>query len=317
MGTNKSTSHSAVRPKVAVLGSINMDLVVRCDELPEPGQTIMANSSTEFCGGKGANQAVAASLAGGDVNIIGAVGNDAFAKRLMDNLRHHSIGCNHVLQRSEHPSGLAIISVDQRGQNSIMVVAGSNGTLSAGDVQSVEAIIQDADVLLVQLETPVDAILAGIKIANQAGVKVILDPAPALKSIPPDLLNIDLLCPNESEAAALTGQKVASVDDAISAAIRLQQMGSQNVAITLGDRGTLLHTCDETTLVPAFEIDAVDTTAAGDAFAGSVAVRWLQTGNLQNAVRFANAAGALTASKHGAQASMPSHNEIESLWRSR
>lgn len=300
-------------PKIAVLGSINMDLVVRCAQLPLPGQTILAESSAEFCGGKGANQAVAAAAAGADVIMIGAVGSDAFADRLLENLRQHGIGCESVARRVDQASGLAIISVDQQGQNSIVVVSGANASVSRDDVNAAETIIRQCDLLLVQLEIPLDTVLAGIDLAKRAGVKVVLDPAPALSDFPAELLKVDLLCPNESEAAELTGKTVQSVDEARKAAEKLHQMGAEQVAITLGDRGTLLHSEGASQLIPAFPITAVDTTAAGDAFAGALATRWSQTGDLHGAIRYANAAGALAASQHGAQASMANHTTIEAF----
>ncbi len=300
-------------PKIVVLGSINMDLVVRCARLPLPGQTILAESSAEFCGGKGANQAVAAAAAGADVTMIGAVGSDAFADRLLDNLRQHGINRDAVAQRPDQASGLAVISVDQQGQNSIVVVSGANASVSRDDVLAAESLIQQCDLLLVQLEIPLNTVLAGIEVAKRAGVKVVLDPAPALNDFPPDLLKVDLLCPNESEAAELTGQRVESVENARRAAETLHHMGAQHVAITLGDRGTLLFSEGVSQLIPAFSVTAVDTTAAGDAFAGAFATRWSRTGDLRDAVRYANAAGALAASQHGAQASMANHQTIETL----
>jgi ribokinase len=303
-------------PTIAVLGSINMDLVVRCAELPIAGQTVLAESSAEFCGGKGANQAVAAAAAGGDVSMIGAVGSDAFADRLVGNLSQHGIACTAVARRDHQVSGLAVISVDQRGQNSIMVVSGANASVSRDDVVAAQAMIQRSDLFLVQLEIPLDSVLAGIDIAKRAGVRVVLDPAPAPIDFPPELLAVDMLCPNESEAAVLTGQPVESVEEARQAAAKLHQMGAQHVAITMGDQGTLLHSKGESQLIPAFQVKAVDTTAAGDAFAGGLATRWSQTGDLCDAVRFANAAGALAASKHGAQASMANRETIETLLRS-
>lgn len=303
-------------PKIVILGSINMDLVIRCAQLPKPGQTILAQSSMEYCGGKGANQAVAAALAGGSVSIIGAVGNDAFAQRLLLNLRQHDIDCHHVAQRTAVASGLAIISVDAAGQNSIMVVPGANGTMTRDDVLAAKSIIQQCDVLLVQLEIPPDAVLAGIEVAQAAGVRVVLDPAPASGELPPEFLKVDLICPNETEAAELTGQHVASLEDARSAAIALHKLGAKRVAITLGERGTLLSLDPiHSQLIPSFPIDAVDTTAAGDAFAGALVVHWAQTDDLVSAIRFANAAGALAASKHGAQASMADRATIETLMR--
>lgn len=293
-----------------------MDLVVRCAELPIPGQTVFADSSAEFCGGKGANQAVAAALTGGDVSMIGAVGSDAFANRLLGNLLEHGINCDAVLRRDDIASGLAVISVDECGENSIMVVSGANGSLTRDDVQAAAALIRQSDLLLVQLELPVDAVLAGIEIAKQAGVRIVLDPAPAPHGFPSELLAVDLLCPNESEAAELTGQPVESVKDACLAAAKLHQLGALHVTITMGDQGTLLSSAGEPQMIPAYPITAVDTTAAGDAFAGCLATRWSQTGDLSAAVRFANAAGALAASEHGAQASMADHTAIEALIQS-
>lgn len=294
-----------------------MDLVVRCADLPAAGQTILAESSSEFCGGKGANQAVAAATCGGDVSLIGAVGGDAFADRLLGNLLHYGIACEAVARRERQASGLAIISVDRQGRNSIMVVSGANATVTRDDVVAAKAWIQQSDVMLVQLEIPLDAVLAGIEIAKAAGVRVVLDPAPAPREFPPQLLAVDLLCPNESEAAELTGQRVESIEDAHRAAVKLHQMGARHVAITMGDQGTLLHTAGESQRIPAFQVDAVDTTAAGDAFAGALATRWSQTNDLREAVRFANAAGALAASKHGAQDSMADRETIETLLRTR
>lgn len=301
------------RPLITVLGSINMDLVIRCVELPRAGQTILAQSSSEFCGGKGANQAVAAAEAGGDVSFIGAVGGDAFADRLLGNLSRYGIACEAIAQRSHQASGLAIISVDQHGQNSILVVSGANASISRDDVIAAKALIQRSDMLLVQLEIPLDAVLAGIEVAKDAGVRVVLDPAPVPSEFPPQLLAVDLLCPNESEAARLTGQRVESIDDAHRAADTLHQMGAQHVAITMGDQGTCLLSDAESRWIPAFPVKAVDTTAAGDAFAGAIATRWSQTGDLFEAVQFANAAGALAASKHGAQSSMANREAIETL----
>lgn len=295
-----------------------MDLVIRCANLPAPGQTVLAESSTEFCGGKGANQAVAAALAGGSVSMIGAVGSDAFGDRLIDNLLRHQVDCGSVWRRTESPSGLAVISVDDQGQNSIMVVPGANGLLTVDDVEAASETICNSDLLLIQLEIPQEAVLAGTRLARQAGVSIVLDPAPAPADLSPELFEVDLLCPNESEAATLIGQPVTSVDEAGVAAQELHRRGARNVAITLGESGTLLSgeslEGDQAILIPAFPVDVVDTTAAGDAFAGALAVRWSISGDLHDAVRYANAAGALATSNQGAQASMASLTEIENLF---
>ena len=300
-------------PKIVVLGSINMDLVIRSAELPKPGETVLANSSAEYCGGKGANQAVAAARAGGEVAMIGSVGRDAFADKLIQSLQRHNVDCEHVAQHADQPSGLAVISVNDRGQNSILVVPGANGSLTPDHVFAAKTVIQRCDVLLVQLEIPIETVVAGLEIAAESKCRIVVDPAPVPKDFPPKLFTADFLCPNESEATALTGQPINNVDDAKRAALILEKKGTKNIAITMGAQGTLLHTDNETHLIPAFPIRAVDSTAAGDAFAGALAVRWSQSNDLRSAVQFANAAGALAASARGAQASMANRAAIESL----
>jgi len=296
--------------RIVVLGSINMDLVVHCQKLPVAGQTIMAKSASEFCGGKGANQAVAASLAGGEVTMIGAVGSDAFADRLIDNLKTHGVVCESVSRCEDHASGLAVIAVDARGQNSIMVVPGANAAVTPERVRAAESFIRKSDCLMVQLEIPIESVIEGIRIARKHGVHVIVDPAPAPTEFPNSLLEVDFLCPNETEATALTGMPVTTVEQAKAVAIRLHEMGARVVAITMGEKGTLLHHDGKSTWVPAIHVEAVDTTAAGDAFAGALAVRWAQTDDLLDAVCFANTAGAIAASRHGAQDSIATYEEI-------
>lgn len=300
-------------PRIAVVGSINMDLVIRCQRLPVPGETVMADSSREICGGKGANQAVAAARAGGEVSMIGRVGNDAFAERLVDNLKAEQIQCNGI-RWSDCESGVAIVPVEESGQNSIMVVPGANGAVCPEDVAASEPIISGADVLLLQLEVPVETVAAAIELAKKRGVRVVLDPAPA-QQLPDALFDVDLLCPNQSEASVLTGIEVESEKQVAAAAESLHQRGAKNVAITLGERGTWLFDGQHGELIPTIEVTAKDTTAAGDAFAGALAVRWSETGDLVEAVRFANVAGALSASKDGAQPSMATRKEIDKKLR--
>ena len=304
---------SSTRPDIAIVGSINMDLVVRCEALPQPGETILAKSSSEICGGKGANQAVAATRADGNVRMIGRVGDDTFSNCLIRTLEQEQICCDAIQRTADCASGMAIVAVEQGGQNTIMVVPGANGRVGVDDVQAAEDIITAADVLLLQLEIPAEAVLAAIEIARKSGVRIILDPAPAMRVWPQDLLNVDVLCPNESEAATLLGRPVKSIDDAESAARELNQLGIQQVAITLGSRGTMVCDGEAPQLIEPCVITAVDTTAAGDAFAGALAVRWAEGANFIEAVRFANAAGALAASRKGAQPGMAVREAIDAL----
>jgi ribokinase len=300
-------------PNIVVCGSINMDLVVRCASLPTPGETIAAQSASEVCGGKGANQAVAAAKAGGRVQMIGRVGSDAFANRLMSNLVEQGIDADHVLRTADCTSGLAVVAVERSGQNLILLVAGANGRVSEADVRSDRAIIKSADALLLQLEIPTSTVIAAIRIAKQAGVRCILDPAPVAVDWDDELLAVDLVCPNETEAAAITGMTIHTIADAHEAAKQLQRRGSKNVAITLGEKGVALLTESAFHHVEAISVQAVDTTAAGDAFAGALGVYWAQTNDLVESVRYANIAGAIAATRHGAQPSLATRQEIEAM----
>ncbi|WP_166820483.1 ribokinase [Thalassoroseus pseudoceratinae] len=301
-------NHSA--PRIVVCGSINMDLVVRCQTIPKPGQTIAAESVTEVCGGKGANQAVAAAKVGGRVQMIGRVGNDAFARRLQANLEQYHVDCQAVLSTDDCASGLAIIALESSGQNAIMVVPGANGQLLESDIQSHHQLIESADVLMLQLEIPTPSVIAAIDIAKQCGVRCILDPAPVAAEWTDGLLDVDLVCPNESEAAAITGIEIDSIEDARTAAQQLINRGAKNAIITLGDRGTVLLADDSFHHIAPTPIQPVDTTAAGDAFASALAVEWANTSNLLQATQFASVAGALAATKFGAQQSLADRNEI-------
>ena len=301
------------KPRIAVLGSINMDLLIRLEQLPAPGETRIAESATEVCGGKGANQAVAAARAGGSVVMIGRVGNDTFAPRLRQNLIDAPIDCQHV-HSSPGASGLAVVNVDQNGENSIVVVPGANATVSVADVESARQAIVSADTLLVQLETPLETVVAAVRLARSADVRVILDPAPPPSQFPDELLEVDLICPNQSEASALSGSPITSISEAVSAAARLHDRGASRVAITLGESGTLLFDASGGRHLKPPTVTPIDTTAAGDAFAGALAVRWCETEDLDAAVGFANAAGAWAAAHRGAQPAMGTRAQVETLW---
>lgn len=307
---------SLAPPKVVVVGSINMDLVVQCAQFPQPGETIAARSFHQVSGGKGANQAVSAACAGGSVAMIGRVGDDTFGDRLVGELQSQQVDCGAILRTDDCETGLAFISVEDSGQNAIMIVAGANGRLSPQDVDSLQTLIESSDVVLLQLEVPLETVLRVIEVARQANVRVILDPAPAPTAWPDELLQVDLICPNEQEAAQLSGLPVDSPQQIQQAAQALHERGARHVVITLGDQGAYLYDEQGGRLVPAFATSVVDTTAAGDAFVGALAVRWIESGDLEEAVYFGNAAGAIAASRLGAQPSMGSRPEIEHLWKS-
>ena len=291
-----------------------MDLVVRTPRLPRPGETLTGTSFQQIHGGKGANQAVAAARLKADVSLIGRIGDDAFGQSLLTGLRNESIDVSHVKSTSGSSSGLAIIGVEDSGQNCITVIPGANGLVTTADIAAAEDVIAAADVLLLQLEIPLEAVLEAIRIARRHKVLTILDPAPALSEFPAELLQVDVVCPNESEAALITGLPVGNVAEAHLAAQRLCALGARNAIITLGTNGCVM--CDETGMLQhhaAFAVDAVDTTAAGDAFAGALGFSLAQRKSLRDSVRFASAAGALASTCHGAQPAMPHFDAVIDL----
>jgi ribokinase len=303
--------------RVTVVGSLNMDLVARAPRIPQPGETIIGGDFHTVPGGKGANQAVAAARLGAQVSMVGRVGRDAFADPLLNNLAAAGVDHTFVTQDPEAATGVALIVVDDAGQNSIVVASGANMRLSLADVDGAEAAIAAADALLLQLESPLETVTRAAKVARAHGVKVILNPAPA-RSLPGALLSlVDVLIPNESETALLTGMPVGDQAEAEAAATALRGLGVGTVILTLGERGALLAREEKTELFPAFDVTSVDTTAAGDAFVGGFAVALAEGQSLAEAVRWGNAAGALATTKLGAQPSLPTRQEIKEFIKGR
>ena len=299
--------------RVTVVGSLNMDLVARAPRIPEPGETIIGGEFCNVPGGKGANQAVAAARIGALVSMVGRVGSDAFAEPLLHNLASDGIDHTFVTRDSEAATGVALIVVDDVGQNSIVVASGANMRFSPTDVDAAKAAIAAADVVLLQLESPLDAVTRAAEIARAHGVRVVLNPAPA-RPLPATLLSlVDVLVPNESETELLTGLPVGDQAEAEAAAAALQEMGVGTVILTLGERGALLAREGEVTLLPAFDVTPVDTTAAGDAFVGGLGVALAEGKTLAEAVRWGNAAGALATTRLGAQPSLPTRGALEAL----
>ena len=298
---------------VTVVGSLNMDLVTRASRIPQPGETIIGDDFHTLPGGKGANQAVAAARLGAQVAMVGRVGRDTFAGPLLDNLASAGVDCTFVTQDSQAVTGVALIVVDAAGQNSIVVASGANMRLLPDDVDAAESVISAAHVLLLQLESPLETVTRAAQVARAHGVQVILNPAPA-RSLPASLLSlVDVLVPNESETELLTGLPVGDPAEAEAAAAALQEMGVGTVILTLGERGALLAREGGATLLPAFDVRPVDTTAAGDAFVGGLGVALAEGKTLAEAVRWGNAAGALATTKLGAQPSLPTRGALEAL----
>lgn len=299
--------------KIVVVGSSNTDMIVKVPRIPKPGETILGGKFTIAAGGKGANQAVAASRAGGEVTLIARVGDDMFGRQARKGFESDHINVEYVKTDKAEPSGVALIFVDEKGENSIAVASGANAGLSPQDVDEAKDIIKSADILLMQLETPLETVAKAADIANQAGVKVILNPAPACPLNDDLLSKLSVITPNESEAELLTGFAVTDVSSAGKAALALLDIGLEMVIITMGSKGAFLKTRDESEIVPGFNVDAVDTTAAGDVFNSALAVALAEGRTLVEAIRFANAAAALSVTKLGAQPSAPKRDEIERM----
>ncbi|MCA9048247.1 MAG: ribokinase [Planctomycetaceae bacterium] len=303
-------------PRILVIGSINMDLVVRSARLPRPGETLTGVCLTEIPGGKGASQAVAAARLGGRIHMCGRLGCDGFGHALRRSLVENDVDVRHVSDTERVSSGVAVIGVEDSGQNCITVVPGANGCVTPADVAAVESVLKDCRVLLLQLEIPQDAVLAAIRLAQQHQVLTILDPAPAPDRLADGLLNVDVVCPNESEASAITGISVTDLPSAYAAAEALHKLGAARVLITLGAQGAAYRDADGGIgHVPAPPVDVVDTTAAGDAFAAALGLALAEGRSFAEAVRFACAAGSAAASKPGAQPGMPQRNTVDELLR--
>ncbi len=298
---------------ITVVGSSNTDMIVKAARIPRPGETILGGDFSTAAGGKGANQAVAAARAGGSVTFIARVGDDLFGNEALNGFRADNIDVSAISQDSDAPSGVALILVDDNGENSIAVASGANARLTPADIEAAQDSIENADVLLMQLEVPLEAVESAAQIAAANDVPVILNPAPA-RELPDSLLaNCSIITPNETEAELLTSITVESESDAKKAADALKARGVGTVIITLGARGVFVSDESFEGMVKGFSVEAVDTTAAGDVFNGAFAVAFAEGKTLNDAVRFANAAAALSVTKLGAQPSAPKRDEIMNM----
>lgn len=302
------------KPAILVVGSVNMDLVVRSPHMPAPGETVLGTGFVTCPGGKGANQAVAAARLGGDVVMLGRLGADDFGAALRRGLLAEGVDCAAVLATPEAPSGVAMIIVDSRGENSIVVASGANYRVTPDDVFVHEALFDRADVVVLQLELPLPTVRAAIDLARRRGCRVILDPAPAPARLPDPLFEVDVISPNVHEAEMLTGTQ--GIEERIDkrAAADLIARGAKAAVLKLGSRGAMVLTADgRIATVKPYAVAVVDTTAAGDAFTAALAVAMAQGTDLVEAARFANAAGALACTRLGAQPSMPTAEHVRML----
>ncbi len=300
-------------PKVMVVGSFNMDLSMRTPRMPAPGETILGGPFTTGPGGKGANQAVAAARLGAQTTMLVKLGRDVFGDQAAANLQNEGISPEYVLRADDAHTGVAFIIVDDSGENMIVVASGTNFTITPQDVQRARAAIESADILLLQLEVPLDVTHAAARIAHEAGVKVVLNPAPG-EALPPELLRmVDVLTPNETEAQIIAGMPVTTPEEAEAAARHLMEKGVGALVITLGAKGALVATPDGMQRVPGYRVQVVDTTGAGDAFSGALVVALAEGKDLAAAAAFANASAALQVTKPGTAPAMPYRDEVDAL----
>jgi len=302
-----------MKNRIIVLGSSNTDMVIKSERLPVPGETILGGTFLMNAGGKGANQAIAASRLGGDVTFICKTGSDLFGNQSTELYNKENINTDYVFKDNELPSGVALITVDANGENCIVVASGANFSLSISDVDLAKEAIVNAGLLLMQLETPVETVLYAAKLAKKHGVKVLLNPAPA-QIIPSELLSqLYMIIPNKTESESLSGIKVTGWESAKRAADKIYESGVSVVVITLGSMGTLLKDGDQYYEIPVpVKVDAVDTTAAGDTFCGALCVGISEGMELPDAVRFANKAAGISVTGMGAQSSIPYRKELNS-----
>lgn len=297
-------------PKILVIGSSNTDMVVKTQRFPQPGETIIGGEFFMFPGGKGANQAVAAARLGGRVSFICKVGNDLFGTQAVEGFRKENIHTEFCFVDAEVASGVALITINQEGENEIVVASGANHTLTADDLDLADDLFQSAEIILLQLEIPLKTVEYAINKSHQSFKKIVLNPAPAQALPPSAYSDLFLITPNETETSLLTGIEIGSIKDAEKAADVFLSRGVKNVLITLGSHGSFFKNSTESFHFPVEEVQAIDTTAAGDVFNGALCVALAENKSWKSAIEFASRAAAISVTRLGAQASAPYLDEM-------
>lgn len=300
--------------KILVVGSLNMDFVVNVSCRPQAGETVKGKSLSLIAGGKGANQAYALAKLGSEVIMLGAVGDDSFGQELVNNLHSVGVQTDYIVQKLGMETGKAFIEVEESGQNSIIIIGGANNALSVQDIIRHKAAFINVDAVVMQLEIPLDTVIAAADLAHALGKKVILDPAPARNDLPLELLEkVDIIKPNETELSTLTGMPTDTAEQVEEAAKKLLADGAKNVLVTLGEKGSMWFGHDgKVHAFPAVSAKAVDTTAAGDCFTAAF-VSKLENRSISEAIAFAAKAAAISVTRRGAQSSIPSLQEVEGV----
>ena len=297
--------------RIVVIGSCNTDMVINTERLPRPGETIIGGSFFMNAGGKGANQAVAAARLGGNICFVAKVGNDHFGSHAIEQYKAEGIDVQQISIDSEQPSGVALIMVDGKGENCIAVASGANALLSPQEINRAEEVIDNGDIVLMQLETPLETVEYAASMPHGKGKKVILNPAPA-QPLPETLLkNLYMIIANETEAEFISGIRITDMESVCRAADIISDKGVKNVVITLGSKGAFIKENGAYHKVPALKVKAVDATAAGDTFCGALCVALAEEKGILEAVDFANRCAAITVTRMGAQSSLPYRSEVD------
>ena len=297
---------------ICVIGSLNMDLVVNVDTMPKPGQTIIGSNFKEVPGGKGANQAVAMARLNGNVSMIGKVGEDGFGQTLINSLKNDKVDTTYI-QTAKGATGVALITVDKNAQNSIVVSPGANFEVKEDDIDNNIEAIKNSDIVVLQLETPLNTIKYALNKAKELNKYTILNPAPAVKLDDEIIKNVDLLTPNETELEIISGVSIETEEDIQKAAQIMIEKGVKELIVTLGSKGSLYINKEKSMFILAYKVEAVDTTVAGDSYTGALAVALSQDKNIEDAMDFASKVGALSVLKEGAQSSLPTLEDVKNF----
>ena len=297
---------------ICVRGSLNMDLVVNVDTMPKPGQTIIGSNFKEVPGGKGANQAVAMARLNGNVSMIGKVGEDGFGQTLINSLKNDKVDTTYI-QTAKGATGVALITVDKNAQNSIVVSPGANFEVKEDDIDNNIEAIKNSDIVVLQLETPLNTIKYALNKAKELNKYTILNPAPAVKLDDEIIKNVDLLTPNETELEIISEVSIETEEDIQKAAQIMIEKGVKELIVTLGSKGSLYINKEKSMFKKAYKVEAMDTTAAGDSYTGALAVALSQDKNIEDAMDFASKVGALSVLKEGAQSSLPTLEDVKNF----
>ena len=296
---------------VIVVGSLNMDLVVRAPKIPRPGETVLGSDFKQVPGGKGANQADSAAKLGAETAMLGAVGKDSMGSQLIRSLEKDGVNVDKVLVKDNLPTGVAAIVVEDSGNNAITVAPGANSGFTPDDLSDMDDVFKRAKVMLVQLETPIETVRTALRMARKNNVTTILNPAPAIELDDEIFSLVDILTPNETELELLSGMDTSNIERVEAAGKHLIQKGVSRLIVTLGSQGSIHIGNNSIKLYPAYNVKAVDTTAAGDSYNAALAVSISKGESLEDAIKFATKVGAMTVTKHGAQTSLPLVEEVE------